>query len=197
MTDALQELLESAGVAADELTAQGATKLWVTLRLGDTASCDDFLNALRDGPAEPLGQDDELHLRVGGWRIDLARESARGAVLSAIAAAALASQGMAEIGIALATAIIPTLLDVERIELRASDRRLLVELRLKPKVRESFLTEDELYDALPAKVRRVVNRYDFADFVARLRDAGRLEEDDLERLRPRDPDDRGPLVSLR
>ena len=58
------------------------------------------------------------------------------------------------------------------------------------------MTEDELYGCLPDEAKLTVNRYDFADFVGRLREAG-LVEGDHDWLRPRDPDDRGPLISLR
>jgi hypothetical protein len=49
------------------------------------------------------------------------------------------------------------------------------------------MSEDELYDALPAETRAAINRYDFADFVERLRGGGFAQErDGLITIWPRD-----------
>lgn len=76
--------------------------------------------------------------------------------------------GFGEFAVGFMTAVIPSVIEIERVELGAGDRRLLVELRA---IRD-LGTEDALYDALPADVRAQINRYDFADFIARLRELG-------------------------
>lgn len=129
---------------------------------------------------------DELPMRVGGWRLDVSRSTVRGGLMTAIVAGALVQQGLTEMVIGVVAAVIPSILDVERVELRPGDRRLLVQLRLDPDVRSGALNEDELYDRLPAGTREVVNSFEFADFVQRLRDAGYASGGSTTELR--DPD---------
>lgn len=133
---------------------------------------------------------DELPMRVGGWRLDLSQTAVRGGLMTAIVAGAMVQQGLTEMVIGVVAAVIPSILDIERVELQPGDRRLLVQLRLAPGVRSGGLTEDELYDRLPAGTREIVNRFEFADFVQRLRDAGYASGDSATVLR--DPD--GPPV---
>jgi hypothetical protein len=141
--------------------------------------------------------DPELHLRLGHWKIDLARQGIRAGVLSAVAAAVLVHQGLAEFGVAFATAVLPAVFDIERIELSPGDQRLVTEIRLKYAYREGFATEDELYESLPSATQDVINRYDFADFIGRLRAAGLTDETGGRRLRLRAPDDPRPGIGLR
>jgi hypothetical protein len=122
--------------------------------------------------------------------------------MAAALAAVLASQGLNELGIALASAILPSVVEIERVDLSPADRRLLLEIRIKPAFRDGYASEDELYAALPEDTRRAVNRYDFADFIGRLRDAGLADEaweyGDIEpRLLLRDPGQRRPFLKIR
>jgi hypothetical protein len=92
----------------------------------------------------------------------------RTGVLTALVAGVLIPQGLTEFAVGFVTAVLPSVVEIERVEVSAGDRRLLVELR----GRALTGSEDELYAALPAETRAVINRYDFADFIARLREAG-------------------------
>ena len=132
--------------------------------------------------------DEELGLRIGGWRLDLGRTAVRSGLMSAVLAGALVQQGLTQMLIGVVAAVIPSVLDVERVRLTAAERRLVLELRLHPDVRAGALSEDALYERLPSAVRDVVNRLEFADFVARLREVGYADADGA----LRDPD--GPPV---
>jgi hypothetical protein len=114
----------------------------------------------------------DLPMRVGGWRLDLGRVGVRSGLMASIVAGALVQQGLTQMLIGVVAAVIPSVLDVERVGLSPGDRMLLVELRLHPEVRDRALTVDELYARLPEGTREVVNPFEFADFVERLRDAG-------------------------
>lgn len=107
-------------------------------------------------------------------------------MMTAIVAGALVQQGLTEMVIGVVAAVIPSILDIERVELRPGDRRLMVQLRLDTDVRSGALSEDELYNRMPAGIREVVNRFEFADFVQRLRDAGYASGESRTELR--DPD---------
>jgi hypothetical protein len=110
--------------------------------------------------------------------------------MASIVAGALAQQGMTQMVIGVVAAVVPSVLDIQRVALTGGDRMLLLELRLHPDVRDNALTADELYARLPAGTRDVVNRYEFADFVQRLREAGYATAGEPARLR--DPD--GPPI---
>jgi hypothetical protein len=190
------------GPASGFLTSEDAEALWSRLGIEDDELRVEFIQALAslgggdDDPASPL------HLRVGRWRIDLAQQGIRSALMAAALAAVLASQGLNELGIALASAILPSVVEIERVDLSPADRRLLLEIRIRPAFRDGYASEDELYAALPEDTRRAVNRYDFADFIGRIRDAGLTDEaweyGDVEpRLLLRDPGQRRPSLKIR
>ena len=199
--DPALRLLELAGVTSDAIDATDIARVCALLGLDEddpiTEEVTDEIARLGEAtwPAGTVPPD-EYGFRIGKWRIEVGRHGVHAGILTAFAAAALIQRGVAEIGVAVVTAVLPTVLVVERIELSAGDRRLLIDLQLRPAVRDGFMTEDELYASLPDDARRSVNRYDFADFVGRLRDAGLVEGSDAW-LRVRDPDAKGPLISLR
>jgi hypothetical protein len=128
---------------------------------------DEFLAQI--APREPSA---ELPLRVGTWKLDLAESAIRTGVLTAMVAGVLIPQGLSEFAVGFVTAVLPSVFEIERVELTAGDRRLLVELRS----RIVAGGEDDLYAALPPDARAVVNRFDFADFIQRLRDRGLVDE---------------------
>lgn len=160
--DDLQALLDSAQVTTGPVGADQLTKLWALVGLDDPQRLDEFLDAVAPW------DDDGLPLRVGQWQVDLAATAVRTGVLTALVSGVLIPNGFGEFAVGFMTAVIPSVIEIERVELGAGDRRLLVELRA---IRD-LGTEDALYDALPADVRAQINKYDFADFIARLRELG-------------------------
>jgi hypothetical protein len=176
--DQLQPLLDAVSVG-DSADLEGLKRLWVLLGDADPQRFDEFIEAVTPEDAE----EDGLALRAGQWSIDLRKTAVRTTVLTALVGGALATQGLSEFAIGFATAILPTVIEVERIELGAGDRRLLVELRTKA----DLGSEDQLYAALPKEVQAEINRYDFADFVERLRQAGFAEGSDGGSLRLKAP----------
>lgn len=199
-TDQFAVLLTAAGVTGTLMAAVDMEHLCETIGFDpDDPVTEEIIDEVaRLGAAQQ--PDDAAHdiyaFRVGAWRIDLGDGALRAGILTAIVSGALIQRGVGEVGVAIATAILPSVLEVERVELDAGDQRLLVDLLLKPAVKEGFMNEDELYESLPEDKRRIVNRYDFARFVERLREAGLTDGDD-NWLRVRYPDDRGPRVRIR
>jgi hypothetical protein len=165
--DDLMLLLAAVGVDGHSMGPEEASRLWGLLGSLEDPLFEEFLAQIArvDG-------DSELSLRVGSWRLDLTESAIRTSVLTAFVAAALIPQGLTEFAVGFVTAVLPSVFVIERVELSAGDRRLLVELR--SKILSG--TDDELYAALPADARAIVNRYDFADFLERLREAGMLKD---------------------
>ena len=186
--DPLDVLLAAVGNYGAALTDEQAVELWSTSGDAEDSALDDFL-AVLVGQGDPTWTDaavlpdDAYALRLGRWRLDLRRAGVRSVVLSSLIAAGLAHTGRGEFGVAFLTAVIPTVLDIERVELSAKDRLLLADLRLKPRTQQFFYDPDDLYAELPPEARLVVNRYDFADFVERLRAAGEAENGPADRIR--------------
>ena len=170
--DALAPLLAAAAITDTVAGVPELTALWDVLGIADDALRDEFVDAVAALAAADMDSvqdtDPELHLRLGHWKIDLARQGIRAGLLSAVAAAVLVHQGLADFGVAFATAVLPAVFDIERIEPSPGDRCLVTEIRLKYAYREGFASEDELYESLPRATREVINRYDFADFIGRL-----------------------------
>lgn len=187
-TDPLDVLLAAVGNYGAALTDEQAVELWSTIGDAEDSALDDFL-AVLVGQGDPTWTDaavlpdDAYALRLGRWSLDLSRAGVRSVVLSSLIAAGLAHRGWGEFGVAFLTAVIPTVLDIERVELSAKDRLLLADLRLKPRTQQFFYDPDDLYAELPPEARLVVNRYDFADFVERLRAAGEAENGPTDRIR--------------
>ena len=98
--------------------------------------------------------------------------------MTAILAVTLAAKDVDAAGAAILVAIIPALVEIERVSLSPGDNRLLFVLRRLPTLMDQQHSVDDLYEALPKEVRSDVNRYDFADFVERLRRVGLAEVDD-------------------
>lgn len=197
--DLLAPLLDGAGIDGDELGDDEAAALTGLLGLDrDHPLTAELLDGFaRIGAAHQPADEprDVYEFRAGNWKIGLGG-SVRFGLLTAMVAGALHQRGLSEFTIGMATAVLPTVLDVRKAELSPGDERLLLELSLKEGVRSGYMTEDELYASLPDDTRTVVNRFDFADFVAALRDLALVDRDG-ELLRVRGPEDRRPLISFR
>ena len=187
-TDPLDVLLAAVGNYGAALTDEQAVELWSTIGDAEDSALDDFL-AVLVGQGDPTWTDaavlpdDAYALRLGRWSLDLSRAGVRSVVLSSLIAAGLAHRGWGEFGVAFLTAVIPTVLDIERVELSAKDRLLLADLRLKPRTQQFFYDPDVLCAELPPEGRLGVNRCDFGDLGERWRAAGEAENGPADRIR--------------
>jgi hypothetical protein len=195
-SDSLDQLLVASGVRGDVLTSEDIARMCE--RIASNVPSTEFLRAVSQACSPESGDDDgptdQLALRLGRWRIDLTRQGVRAGLLTAVAAAALASHGLTDLGVVFATAVLPAVFDITRIELSAGDRKLLVELRAKEAFMNVHASTDELYDSLPAATRRQINPYDFADFVERLRASGLIDGARGGTLRLLGPDERRSVI---
>jgi hypothetical protein len=193
----LDVVLDAAHIEGAQIGSEEVEAMWATLGVVDDDLLDEFVYSVASLSRSLGGTTDAaLGFRLGRWKLDLAKEGIRGGVLSAFVAAALALDGLGptDIGIGLATIVLPSVLSLERVEVGAKDERLLLHLRLRPEVQQRFMTEDQLYDSLPAEARDVVNRFDFAEFVQRIREAG-IAQEAGGFIRVRQEGERRPLIS--
>jgi hypothetical protein len=125
-----------------------------------------------------LGDTETLHARPGGWVVGLGDAAARSALATAITAGVLAVAGFDQLPALVLPAVLPLLVDIDRVELSASDEHLLASLRLQPDVVEQAHSPEQLYELLPADLQAQVSLLDFVDFVSRLVAAGEADEED-------------------
>ena len=197
--DSLAVILQYAGVRDGELDERSAQQLLSALGL-DPVSQDALVHELArladpEGEAASRG---EFDFRVGNWRLDLTSHTIRASVMSAALAGVLIETHAQEVAPAILLAIIPSLLEIERVTLSPGDERLLFEVRRVPKVTNQRNSVDDLYQNLPSDIRSMVNPFDFADFIERIRRAGLAEGDRGSiRVRVRDEGERVPRVQWR
>ena len=143
--------------------------------------------------AAEYGAATDFEIRVGDWRLDGSR-SALSAVVNGVAmTVALAAVGAASIPAAVVSLVVPVIFNLERIEIRPSDRVILAELLDDPWGHKSIT---DWYGGLPEHVRSEITELEFRDLLGRLEDAGLASVDDLDSATVDQPSPRR-LASLR
>jgi hypothetical protein len=115
-----------------------------------------------------------FHLRVGDWHLDAPAAVVRAVVNGAVLTAALAAHDAASIPATVLSVAVPLLFDVRRVRLSAGDRYVYAVLLDGP---DAGRTVDDLYDALPRRLRGELDRLEFRDVIERLQDVGLAETD--------------------
>lgn len=118
-----------------------------------------------------------FHMRGGAWRIDVARTVTRGLLAAALLGAVLAVNGASDIPEELYPAVLPLLVEVERVKLSRREKALVAPLRLASVGVEGIaLNPQVLFDRLDASVRAQLSLGDFEDLCERLIQAGYLDD---------------------
>lgn len=119
----------------------------------------------------------ELHMRPGGWKINIADSFVRTVIASSIVGAALITVGADQIPLNLLPAVLPLLVDIKSVRLDRRDRVMLVALRPDWQGIEGMALHPEvLYGRLDSSTRDQLNYYDFISFAERLIHAGELDD---------------------
>lgn len=147
------ELLAECGLQLDELDVSVAV-----------------LAAEQGGPTD-------FEIRVGDWRLDGSRGALTAIVNGVAITAALAALGAASIPVAVVSMVVPVIFNLERVEIRPSDRVVLAELLRDPWGRQPIV---DWYNALPEHVSAEISQLEFRDLIGRLEDAGLAEVDDFD-----------------
>ncbi len=118
-----------------------------------------------------------LEVRPGGWVVDTTNSLARAAVTTAVMTAVLYAGGFDQIPAYILPAVLPLVVDLDRVKLSRSDRKLLALLRINAGTAAGQqVNSDDLYNRIPDNVRQDVSPLDFADFVDRLIAAGEADD---------------------
>lgn len=119
---------------------------------------------------------DVLEFQPLGWRIQVSGKLAQSAMTAAILwGAMLACNVTMGIPVAIASALIPSLIDIERIKLTKREKTVLAHLTLKNK--EEQATPEQWYTSLPAVVRAELSPLDFLDILEKIVDSGHGKND--------------------
>ncbi|MBK8078169.1 MAG: hypothetical protein IPK24_22095 [Kineosporiaceae bacterium] len=130
----------------------------------------------------------ELHMRPGGWRINVGASLVRTTVAAAIVGAGLIGIGADQVPLQLLPAVLPLLVDMDRVRLNRGDRQLFVPLRQASAGIEGVAVNPQvLYNRLDPAVRAQLNYGDFTAFLDRLIEAGELDNAGGDDVRPRQP----------
>lgn len=147
------------------------TPLGLTTDEGLTEVCEDIIIGAADITTG------ELHMRPGGWRINLSASIARTLLAGAIVGSALLTIGADQVPLELLPAVLPLLVDIEKVSLDRRDRQMLIPLKLAAEDIEGIAVHpDVLYNRLDAGTRDNLNPNDFLAFTERLIEAGELDD---------------------
>ena len=173
-----------------ELSDVAIQTMWSELTGWDPEVRPDAWEATEDGILGVLDPDVGLHVRPGGWTIDLGNTVARTAVAAALIGGTMWPAGLDQLPGYILPAVLPLLFDVTRSRLTRHQESLLVELRLSMTVQDLAYPwpAAALYHRLPASVQAQVAPADFDAFVDQLVRVGVADSAgyDEVRIRPAD-----------
>lgn len=152
--------------------------------------CEDIIASLL------FESDDSFNMRPGGWRIDVAATTAKAALATGLLAGALFISGADHIPAELIPAVVPLLVDVDRVRLSRRDRELLVPLRVASVGIEGMAVSPHvLYNRLDPAVAAQLNYDDFVGFCDHLVAAGEMDDAGFDEIRAR-PADRPAWIRI-
>lgn len=171
MPDALAALLSSTDVGDDLISVDRDSLAAIRDAFAPDVPFDDFElvfllhSAAADSSVEPFA------LRVGHWRIDLKARVLQSTIATAVLAAVIATDGATSVPFLVLAAVLPFLVDIERVELQGRDRIVLARLKGLKLDADAELA----FRQIPEDLREQLTVFEFADIWDRLRAAGKLE----------------------
>lgn len=150
---------------------------WLVKMLGDLGLSLDELDVCVAVIAAEHAAPTDFEIRVGEWRLDGSRGALAAIVNGVAITAALAALGAASIPAAVVSLVVPVIFNLERVEIRPSDRVVLVELLQDPWGRKPIT---DWYAGLPGNIQAEISGLEFRDLVDRLEDAGLATLDEFD-----------------
>jgi hypothetical protein len=112
-----------------------------------------------------------LESRPSGWRVQVSGKLVQSAAMSAVLWGMLIELGFAEsIPVALATALVASLFDIERVKLSQKEEAVMVKLVLYDRART--LSPSEWYAELPTDLQAQLNELEFLDVMEKIVQSG-------------------------
>lgn len=142
--------------------------------------CEDIIASLL------FENDDTFHMRPGGWRINVGATTVKAVLATGLLAGALFISGADHIPAELIPAVVPLLVDVDRVRLSRRDRELLAPLRVASvQIEGMAVSPHVLYNRLAPAVQEQLNYDDFVSFCDHLIAAGEMDDAGFDDVRAR------------
>lgn len=116
--------------------------------------------------------DRELAFEPGGWKIQVSGSILKTSLVAASLAGVLYLSGFNTISGYVLPAVLPLLVDIEKVKLKKSEEYILAELRLNPEIKNKALTPEEIFDKLDESLKSQISLTDFIDFMDKLHISG-------------------------
>jgi hypothetical protein len=116
-----------------------------------------------------LAADPALGMRLGSFQIDASRAAVKAAVTAAVLALAIEGAGLDSVPVVILAAVIPFLVEIERVQLAPGDAVVVAALR---SVASPGGDDRDWYLALPGELRSQLTQLEFLNLLGRLREAG-------------------------
>ena len=121
-----------------------------------------------------LADDPALGMRMGSFQLDASRAAVKTAVTAAVLALAIEGAGLDSVPVVILAAVIPFLVEIERVQLGPGDAVVVAALR---SVALPGGDDRDWYRALPAELRSQLTQLEFLNLLGRLREAGIVTTD--------------------
>lgn len=132
------------------------------------------------------GNDDMLHMRPGGWRMDIAGSVVRAALAAGLLGAGLFLGGADDVPVELLPAVVPLLVNLEKVRLDRREREFLAPLRVASAGIEGMAVSPQvLFNRLDPLVREQLAYDDFLRLCERLIEAGEMDDAGYDDVRAR------------
>ena len=129
---------------------------------------------------------DPFEIRAGGWRLNTAATTVKAFIVAALVGSALFIDGAPDIPAELIPAVLPFVIDVERVRLNRRDKELLIPVQRAANGIEGIAVNPRLlYGRLDPAVQAEIEYESFSNFCERLIDAGLMDDPGYGDVRPR------------
>lgn len=122
-----------------------------------------------------------LALNTNSWKISIKKNLVTPFLTGAILTAVFRHLGYNQLPLAILPAVLPYLLDIEKVKIEKREERLYLQIPIK-KFKNQFKSAEEWYSILPDKIKASVNLEDFRDFLDNLVVAGYAKENKNEKF---------------
>jgi hypothetical protein len=114
----------------------------------------------------------QLALEPGGWTVKVSNNVLKTSLVAASLAGILYLSEFDSIPGYVLPAVLPLLIDIEKIKLKKSEEYILAELRLNPEIENREMTAEAIYGMLDESLKSQIALPDFIDFLDKLHISG-------------------------
>jgi hypothetical protein len=183
----LEEIVERAvfrGASPGHTLAVDLPKLWRELgvlpgsHLAAVGDAEGLLVFMEAAHSLDRASGDQLELRPGGFIVSASGGTVKTALCAALLSGMLAITGVTALSPLVLPAVLPLLFDVERVRVTPGQNELLTDLVALPGVLGTPVSASELHKRLPRALKKEISRYELADFLDQLHEAGLADRRD-------------------